>query len=107
MGAEGGRWSERTARGVDGSRRDGGRPKVKYMGAEGDRWSERTARGVEGSRRDGGRPEVKWKCHRCGGPHLVRYCKEPPRCFRCDAVGHIAIYCEQRPAQGTQGQGNE
>lgn len=38
------------------------------------------------------------QCYRCGGPHMVRECKEPRppiTCFRCGKEGHISSRCNQ------------
>ena len=38
----------------------------------------------------------KGQCFRCGGPHMIRYCREQRvRCFRCNIVGHIASKCPE------------
>ena len=37
-------------------------------------------------------------CYRCGGPHIMRFCKESkPQviCFKCKESGHIASNCSQ------------
>ena len=48
---------------------------------------------------NGGPPrEFKGRCFRCGGPHMVRDCKEPKpliTCYRCGREGHIANRCVQ------------
>ena len=42
----------------------------------------------------------KGQCFRCGGPHMVRDCKEPRVCYSCNKPGHIANQCDTH-------QGNE
>lgn len=56
--------------------------------------------------RSSGIGELRWfrgHCFRCGGPHMVRECKEPRRgitCFRCGKTGHIASRCDWGNGQG-------
>lgn len=40
----------------------------------------------------------KIQCYRCGGPHLIKFCKaEKPKivCFKCNEPGHISRNCSQ------------
>ena len=64
------------------------------------------AKGFDG-RRDGGAKGFKVRCFRCGGPHLIKYCEERVRCFKCNKTGHIASQCDQQAPEGSQSQGNE
>ena len=40
--------------------------------------------------------QFRGQCFRCGGPHMIRSCKEPVRCFRCDKTGHVASRCQEQ-----------
>ena len=40
--------------------------------------------------------QFKGQCFRCGGPHMIRNCKEPVRCFRCNKTGHVASRCQEQ-----------
>ena len=44
----------------------------------------------------------KGQCYRCGGPHMIRFCKEKKSivCHRCGKEGHIASRCAVESSKG-------
>lgn len=39
----------------------------------------------------------KGQCFRCGGPHMIRYCREQSiRCYKCNKIGHMANQCPEQ-----------
>ena len=51
--------------------------------------------------------KFRGQCFRCGGPHLMRFCKEKKViiCYRCGTEGHIASQCNRAQGNDQKGAG--
>ena len=61
-------------------------------------------RSTGGSMERGDTRVFKGQFYRCGGPHMMRFCRKRSDviCYNCGKPGHIAAYCKQEKQGNSQ-----